>query len=93
MRVFKFGSVKEVNMKKSLAFSLFFLILASSAAGQNWFKGTVDGALDFAQKYDDRYDEALEAAKKAVETAGDQAARYEKRIKEIEEPRAKDKKK
>lgn len=40
-----------------------------------------------------RYDEALEAAKKAVETAGDQAARYEKRIKEIEEARAKDKKK
>ncbi|MDH4257429.1 MAG: hypothetical protein OEY25_06070 [Candidatus Aminicenantes bacterium] len=40
-----------------------------------------------------RYDEALEAAKKAVEIAGDQAARYEKRIKEIEEAQAKDKKK
>jgi len=36
-------------MKKKLAFSLLFLILASSAAGQNWFKGTVDKALDQAK--------------------------------------------
>lgn len=36
-------------MKKRLAFSLFFLILASSATGQNWFKGTLDGALGQAK--------------------------------------------
>jgi hypothetical protein len=34
----------EVNMKKVAALSL-LLILASSAAAQNWFKGTFDEAL------------------------------------------------
>jgi hypothetical protein len=31
-------------MRKGLALSLLFLVIASSAAGQNWFKGTLDDA-------------------------------------------------
>ncbi len=31
-------------MKKQLALSLLLLVFVSSAAGQNWFKGTLDDA-------------------------------------------------
>ena len=43
-------SMKEVNMKKLLAFSLLLLVFVSSAAGQNWFKGTLDEAFTEAKK-------------------------------------------
>jgi hypothetical protein len=42
--------MKEVNMKKLFAFSLLLLIFVSSAAGQNWFKGTLDEAFSEAKK-------------------------------------------
>jgi len=43
-------SMKEVNMKKLFAFSLILLVFVSSAAGQNWFKGTLDDAFTEAKK-------------------------------------------
>jgi hypothetical protein len=43
-------SMKEVNMKKLFAFSLLLLVFVSSAAGQNWFKGTLDDAFTEAKK-------------------------------------------
>lgn len=44
-------SMKEVNMKKLFAFSLLLLLVfVSSAAGQNWFKGTLDDAFTEAKK-------------------------------------------
>jgi hypothetical protein len=36
-------------MKKRLALSILLLIFVSSAAGQNWFKGTFDEALGKAK--------------------------------------------
>lgn len=39
-----------------------------------------------------KYDEAMKAAEKAVETAGDQAARYEKRIEEIKKAKEEERK-
>ncbi len=43
-------SMKEVNMKKLFAFSLLLLVFVSAAAGQNWFKGTLDEAFTEAKK-------------------------------------------
>ena len=43
-------SMKEVNMKKLFAISLLLLVFVSSAAGQNWFKGTLDDAFTEAKK-------------------------------------------
>ncbi|MCK4556102.1 MAG: hypothetical protein KAU47_01195 [Candidatus Aminicenantes bacterium] len=37
-------------MKKLFAFSLLLLVFVSSAAGQNWFKGTLDDAFTEAKK-------------------------------------------
>ena len=41
--------MKEVNMKKQFAFLLLLLVFVSSAAGQNWFKGTLDDAFTQAK--------------------------------------------
>ncbi len=81
----RFWADQEKNLKSALDAAKKSVELAQ--APYKW------DALSLAYLKLKRYDEALEAAKKAVETAGDQAARYEKRIKEIEEARAKDKKK
>jgi len=43
-------SMKEVNMKKLFTFSFLLLVFVSSAAGQNWFKGTLDDAFTEAKK-------------------------------------------
>ena len=42
-------SMKEVNMKKLFAFSAILLVFVSSAAGQIWFKGTLDDAFTQAK--------------------------------------------
>lgn len=42
-------SMKEANMKKQLALSLLLLVFVSTAAGQNWFKGTLDDAFTQAK--------------------------------------------